>query len=308
MEIDNQSETTLPKMFDPTPFSTSAATGVLVGSVIFGYIVTMLFAFAGVMYSSADTGKSVGDIILKIGLLVGTVCFIVPAYWFTRRENKSFKTVFRLNSVSLNTILFAFVLALGLVVVTDTIDRWIAPMINAYLDKTIGVLSPELMSDKILEKMKEEFRLTGFLDGTLLILAAVFAAGICEEMLLRGMFQGAFEQRMSAVWAIAISSLVFSLIHINPWGGVQIFIIAVFLGIIAWRTGSIIPTIIIHAMNNLLVIIFNNIGPEKISWYGDEKHIEPWTIGVGVLFSLIGLFGLWNTSKSPHLLSAAEAP
>ncbi|MBL7995153.1 CPBP family intramembrane metalloprotease [bacterium] len=282
---------------DTSPFLPATATGLLVASVIFGYVVTMLFALAGIMSSSTDTGKTVGDLILKIGLLVGTICFVVPAYWYTRRENKSIKAIFRFHPVSSRTILFSFVLALGLVVVTDTIDRWIAPMINSYLDSTIGALSPELMSDKILEKMKEEFKITGFMSGILLILAAVFAAGICEEMLIRGMFQGALEIKMNAVWAVVISSLVFSFIHINPWGGVQIFIIAVFLGVIVWRTGSIIPSMIMHAMNNFLVIVFNNLDPETLAWYGDEKHIEPAAIGFGILLSIIGSAGLWNSSK-----------
>lgn len=282
---------------ETSPFSPATATGVLVVSVIFGYIVTMLFALAGMMSSSMDTGKATGELILKLGLLIGTICFVIPAYLFVRREKKPFGVTFRFVPVSTGTIFFAFILALGLVVVTDTIDRWIAPVINSYLDSTIGVLSPELMSDKILEKMKEEFKIHGFLDGTLLILAAVFAAGFCEEMLIRGMFQGAFEKRMHAVWAVVISSLVFAFIHINPWGGIQIFIIAVFLGAIAWRTGSIIPTIIMHAMNNFLVIVFNNIEPDNLLWYGDEKHIEPVMIVLGCFLTLIGMIGLWNASK-----------
>lgn len=288
---------------DTTPFSMGTATGVLAVSVIFGYMITMLFAFAGVMSSSMDTGKSAGNIIMKFGLLIGTVCFVVPAWFYARKENKLFVSLFRFRPVSSQAMMFTVILSLGLIVITDTIDKWIAPMINSYLDSTIGVLSPELMSDKILEKMKEEFKIDSFLGGTLLILAAVFAAGICEEMLIRGMFQGALEKRMHAVYAIVISSLVFSFIHINPWGGIQIFIIAVFLGLIAWRTGSIVPTIIMHAMNNFIVIVFNNLEPETLLWYGDEHHIEPVMIGIGILFSIIGIAGLWKSANH-----SAKAP
>lgn len=283
---------------DSSPFSLGTATGVLAVSVIFGYMVTMLFAFAGVMSSSMDTGKSAGNIIMKFGLLIGTVCFVVPAWFYSRKENKSFTSLFRFKPVSSQALAFTVLLSLGLIVVTDTIDKWIAPMINSYLDSTIGVLSPELMSDKILEKMKEEFKIDSFLGGTLLILAAVFAAGICEEMLIRGMFQGALEKRMNAVYAVVISSLVFSFIHINPWGGIQIFVIAVFLGLIAWRTGSIVPTIIMHGMNNFIVIVFNNLEPETLLWYGDEQHIEPAMIIVGILFSVIGIIGLWKSARN----------
>lgn len=290
-------ETNLSTVSGPdTPFSPGTSVGVLAVSVIFGYMVTMLFAFAGVMSSSMDTGKSTGNLIMKFGLLIGTVCFVVPAWFYSRKENKSFTSLFRFKPVSSQALAFTVLLSLGLIVVTDTIDKWIAPMINSYLDNTIGLLSPELMSDKILEKMKEEFKIDSFIGGTLLILAAVFAAGICEEMLIRGMFQGALEKRMHSVYAIVISSLVFSFIHINPWGGIQIFVIAVFLGLIAWRTGSIVPTIIMHGMNNFIVIVFNNLEPETLLWYGDEQHIEPVMIVVGILFLVIGIIGLWKSA------------
>ncbi len=288
----NQLNTSEPDM----PFSPGASVGVLAVSVIFGFVVTLVFAFAGMMSATADTGKSVGEMVMKLGLLIGTVCFVVPAYIYARMEKKSLAVVFRFKAVSRMTIVYTIVLAAGLIVVTDTIDKWIAPMINAYLDSTLGALSPELMSDKILAKMKEEFKITGFLNGTLLILAAVFAAGFCEEMLIRGMFQGALEKRLSAVYAIVISSLVFSFIHINPWGGIQIFVIAVFLGWIAWRTGSIYPTILLHALNNFIVILFNNLDPQSLAWYGDEQHVEPGVMVAGVLLLLLGLYGLWKSS------------
>jgi membrane protease YdiL (CAAX protease family) len=276
------------------PFTPGAAVGVLAVSVIFGYAVTLVFAFLGILSASADTGKTTGEFVLKLGMLIGTICFVVPAFIYARMEKKSMRSLFRFKPVSSQTIFFTFILALGLIVVTDTIDKWIAPMINAYLDSTIGALSPELMSDKILAKMKEEFMITGLLSGTLLILAAVFAAGFCEEMLIRGVFQGSLEKRLSAAYAIVISSLVFSFIHINPWGGIQIFVIAIFLGLIAWRADSIYPTIIMHALNNFIVILFNNLKPETLAWYGDENHIDPLVIGVGVVLMIGGLAGLFR--------------
>jgi membrane protease YdiL (CAAX protease family) len=112
------------------------------------------------------------------------------------------------------------------------------------------------------------------------------------------MFQGALEKKMKAAGAIAISSFVFALIHFNPWGGIQIFIIAIFLGLVAWRTNSIIPTIIMHAMNNLLVILFNNVNPEYLTWYGDEKHIQPYMMLTGLLLTAIGLAGVYSSSPS----------
>lgn len=123
---------------------------------------------------------------------------------------------------------------------------------------------------------------------------------------MRGMFQGALEKKYSAMTAIIISSLVFSMIHLNPWGGIQIFVIALFLGIVAWRTNSIIPTIIMHGMNNGSVILFNNLEPETIAWYGDTTHMETTVVIVGLLLALVGLVGIFLFTKKPEQSIASK--
>jgi membrane protease YdiL (CAAX protease family) len=200
---------------------------------------------------------------------------------------------FRFNRVSWLTVLSAVIFALGLVVVTDTIDRWIAPSINQFLDDTIGSLSPELRSERILEQIMLQLKFTNILSTTLLLFAAVVGAAYCEEMLIRGMFQRALENRFRAVWAILISSAVFALIHINPWGGIQIFIIAIALGVIAWKTNSIVPTIIVHGLNNFIVILFNNLSEEQLLWYGTKSEVHTHISVIGTGFFILGLWMLF---------------
>ncbi len=284
-----------PRTPDETPFTLAASVVLLIASITFGFTLTMILTVAAM---TGIFGGTPGDGASKFILLIGTVAFIVPAYVWMRRSEKQFIPVFRVHAVSLSTILYTLVLALGLVIVTDAIDKAISPAINDFLDHTIGVLSPELQSEKILERLAQEFKIHTIAGGLFLILAAVGAAGLCEEMLLRGMFQGALEKRMNAGGAIAISSFVFALIHFNPWGGIQIFILAVFLGLVAWRTNSIIPTVIMHGMNNFIVILFNNINPENLTWYGDEKHIQSYVIFIGLLLTGIGLTGILNSNRS----------
>jgi membrane protease YdiL (CAAX protease family) len=282
---------------DETPFDLTASIVVLIVSVTFGFTLTTLLAVAA-MPGITDSSAALSGAVSKFILLVGTVAFIVPAYFYMRYVKKDLAVTFRFHRVSSKTILFTILLSLGLVVLTDALDKGISPWINNFLDQTIGTLSPELRSEKIIARMAQEFKLNNLASGLLLILAAVAAAGFCEEMLLRGMFQGALEKKMNAAAAIAISSFVFALIHFNPWGGVQIFILAIFLGLVAWETNSIIPTIIMHGLNNLLVIVFNNVDPASLTWYGDEKHIESYVIIIGSLLTAIGLAGIFGARAS----------
>ncbi len=282
---------------DSTPFSLGASVVLLIFGVGFGYAVTTIFAVAGVAVGMAAGPLAFTDLITKAGLLAGTVSFIVPAWFYMHHVRKHAVLAFRIRPVSPGVIVFTLLLAVGVFILTDALDRWLAPSINGFLDRTIGTLSPELKSDRILARMMEEFTIRNVFSGVLLVLAAVAAAGLCEEMLLRGMFQQALEGRFSAAGAISISSLVFALIHLNPWGGVQILFIALVLGWVAWRTNSIVPTILLHGTNNLLVIVTHNLGQERMTWYGNESRIEAWVLAFGILLAAAGGAGLARKSS-----------
>lgn len=287
-------ETTAP---DRSPFNLGTSVVLLVIGVGIGYTVTTMIGLGAMAMSLMSAPVLLTDVVMKTGLLIGTVSFIVPAYVYMRHSKKKPVPVFRLQRVGLSTLFFTVLLIAGLFVVTDAIDRAIAPSINGFLDRTIGTLSPELQSERILQRQTEEFTIRHWFSGMLLILAAVGAAGVCEEMLLRGMFQQALETRCSAVWAIVVSSLVFSLIHLNPWGGLQIFVAAVVLGWVAWRTGSIVPTILMHGLNNLAAIVIQNTDPQSLLWYGDKQAISTQALIGGIVLLGIGGTGVYR-SKS----------
>lgn len=79
---------------------------------------------------------------------------------------------------------------------------------------------------------------------------------ILEEIGLRGILLGGMLKTRCRPWlAILISALVFALLH---WLGVKLvgsFIFALIVGFLYWRTGSIIPCMIVHIVNNSLSFI-----------------------------------------------------
>ena len=90
-------------------------------------------------------------------------------------------------------------------------------------------------------------------------LAAVvsaISAGICEETGFRGYMQRPIEQRHGARVAILISSLFFTAVHLTKgWataGMVPIvFGAGVLLGLLAWSSGSLIPSMIGHILMDI---------------------------------------------------------
>ncbi len=116
---------------------------------------------------------------------------------------------------------------------------------------------------------------------------------IIEEIGFRGLILGGLLKMRCRPWiAILISALVFASLH----GFGAIFVTAVLFGILVgwlyWRTGSIIPGIIIHIVNNSLTAI-DLIG---------QSHVILWLILiVGLLLLAYGLwwFGKKFSNKKP---------
>ncbi len=74
--------------------------------------------------------------------------------------------------------------------------------------------------------------------------------GVVEEMLFRGMIQRSFRRRYSPVVAILLTSFLFALLHIDPPAMGLAFTLGLWLGVVAWRTGSIVLTVLTHLIIN----------------------------------------------------------
>jgi len=86
-------------------------------------------------------------------------------------------------------------------------------------------------------------------------IALVVATPIFEELLYRGfVFEGIRASRLGGVGAVLITALVWTLIHqeYDPLEFALIFIIGLMLGIARLRTGSVLLTIAMHMLHNLI--------------------------------------------------------
>ncbi|MDC0175546.1 CPBP family intramembrane metalloprotease [Planctomycetaceae bacterium] len=82
------------------------------------------------------------------------------------------------------------------------------------------------------------------------VLFISLAPGLCEELLFRGYLQTRLLERWKPGFAILVSSALFALFHITPHAMALAFIAGLFLGVLAWQTGSIWPGVLCHAFIN----------------------------------------------------------
>ena len=87
-----------------------------------------------------------------------------------------------------------------------------------------------------------------------IILRATLLASVGEEMLFRGVLYTWLRQRIPAAAAIPISAAAHAAIHGFPAILPLAFVLGLGFGWVRERSGSIVPTIVVHALHNVALI------------------------------------------------------
>ena len=123
-------------------------------------------------------------------------------------------------------------------------------------------------------------------------------APLSEEIVLRGAVLRALlkSDKLSTWGAIAISALLFALIHMNPAQMPHAFVIGLLLGWMYYRTGSILPGVAYHWANNsaafVMFALYPNPDIKLIEIFkGSEMHVYM-ALGFSLLILLPALFQL----------------
>ena len=91
---------------------------------------------------------------------------------------------------------------------------------------------------------------------SLVIGAAVVAAPIAEEFFFRRILQGWLETKLGD-WAVVVSGVIFGLAHLGDGlGWVPLIGFGLAAGYLARRRGTILPSIVLHALFNALSVLF----------------------------------------------------
>ena len=170
---------------------------------------------------------------------------VVAALWFNRRPLRQYLAVS----------------SLGL----GGIGRYIGIGIAAYIGFVILIGGLEFLRSGVdLEQNAPAIPKVVFDTGMVLWLIAywfllVVAAPIVEEMQFRGLLYRGLEPRIGALATIAITSVVFGLLHYLGFGwprAVATGCLGFLLGVIRWRTGNTTACMVTHATINFMAASF----------------------------------------------------
>ena len=125
---------------------------------------------------------------------------------------------------------------------------------------------------------------------------------VTEELFFRGALQGLLRPCGSAV-AIFGPALLFSLLHLDAIQGLTALVCGVFLGWLAERSGSILPGILLHFVNNCLA--FCNL---YLRLYAPGDVSFAFELFVLLFFPLFSLWLLYHARKQGFHFSAGLRP
>ena len=127
----------------------------------------------------------------------------------------------------------------------------------------------------------------------------VIAAPVLEELLFRGVVLDGLLKNYDPRKAISFSALLFAIVHGNLAQGIGAFMIGLFIGWIYWKTGSVVPGILIHFTNNLVsYLIIISTKEEELFTSFSELVANPlfyWLLIV--VGGLISATGIWLLHK-----------
>ena len=142
--------------------------------------------------------------------------------------------------------------------------------------------------------MAEQFKaMTGSIWG---FVAIAILAPIMEEVIFRKIMIDEFKQSTKKAWiAILISSILFGIVHLNPAQIPFAFLAGIFFGWMYIQTGSILPSIVGHIVNNSFAFL-----DMKFGWTdsGEQASLsDPTTIVTATAFAIIAAALIYFTVK-----------
>jgi membrane protease YdiL (CAAX protease family) len=138
---------------------------------------------------------------------------------------------------------------------------------------------------------KELEHMPGWVAWALIVMGSIVAA-VCEETGFRGYMQTPLQKRYGPKIAIVATSILFTLIHLSHSWALpilpHIFGASVLLGLLAYRSGSLLPGIIGHAILDIFdysfwwTTITGRIDRKTIFETGIDLHFVGWVLAFGL--------------------------
>ena len=226
---------------EPTPAKVSGLTYSLaaVGMITLSFLAMLLLFAFGV---TAKEGYAESDLYLYVSYLVTPTAFAFVSWWVLRWKGTPLRVFIKEQKCLKRYFLLAVTLQIGLLSLSE---------LNSLFLNFLGKFGYE--SQPLQLPSMDGF---GFI-GVLLAVAVMPA--LFEEVIFRGLLLKGMDT-FGTVGAVLISGGLFALFHQNPAQTAYQFCCGAAFALVAIRSGSILPTVLAHFINNALILTLQKLG------------------------------------------------
>lgn len=220
---------------------------------------------------NALMGASRHFIDTHLSLVLFEALLIVPVLVVIRQKGYDASDLFRWRKADPGFIGWGIGLIAAMEVVIDAYDRFI---------QTLFPLTEEMA--ELQETLRSMLQTEDPYEFAMIIVGAVFVAGIVEELLFRGFLLRVWETEIDVTQAVLWVAVFFTVAHyiwiFYLWLFLEYLFIGVLLGYVAWKSQSILPSIFMHICHNGFLLCMTNLEPEMPSWYSMGEQTAPWIL------------------------------
>lgn len=252
--------------------------------------------FGRLMFAGVPDGVS-GLAKMVLGPQVGMI--LLPSLIIAAVCTKRMRIGLRLRMPTWNVLLFSVVLGFALHPAYMLLTRWVM-VAYPISESAMAAMRP----------LTDQMTATPWI--YLVLLMAVVPA-ICEELAFRGFMFGGLLRDRQPFRAILVTAVLFGVSHGVLQQSISATVMGFLLGWIAWRTGSVVPTILIHTINNSLSVSLPSIAEMELpgksfifETTGDQFAYQPMWCLMCITFSIAILVIFGALRGDPDEQSSTE--
>lgn len=244
--ITNPNAKPFEKMFGKsTPAKAAGATFSVASVILIATSIVLAIFMVGVTLMQGGMGNP--DWFVYLAYILPQVTFALAVWFALAYQGIPVKSAIKSQKCHPKYFLVAIILQAGLMCLAE-LNTWFLSLLGEIGYQDAGIPIPSL----------DGFGVVGVL-FVIAVLPAVF-----EEFFFRGVLLNGF--RSFKVWsAVLLCGAFFALYHQNPAQTVYQFIGGSAFALVAIRSGSVLPTILSHFLNNATVILLTKFGVSSFS-------------------------------------------
>lgn len=250
--------------------------------LFFTLILQLIF---GIMIGAVSTIYKVNILIHPVATAsINIIAFGLVILFAHKKNNQDWEETFQFFPFSFRILLPLIPCLVGFGIVLSEIDnilRYFMP-------------SPEFINSFMTDMTRA---------GLSSVFLLLIVAPLTEEILFRGIILKGLASRYSPMKAIIISSLLFSVLHLNPYQLFPAFVIGLLLGFLYLKVKSVLLCVLAHSLSNLQVVVASmpsvNIPGYSLPDTFEKVIFQPlWLDIAGLLLLFVGFRFLLKTLNS----------